>query len=137
MRKRLFILALLIFLSFALNARADIVGRSDEQIRRVAEPIIKDIIEGFKKKDYVLYSKDFAPALKETVSQKSFLETDKQIEAKIGTCTKRKYLGFLNQGKVTMVLWKASFDRTEDDILIRLVLSRRGDKTFVVGLWFQ
>jgi hypothetical protein len=46
-------------------------------------------------------------------------------------------LGFLQKGKTTVVLWKGRFTNSADDVLIKLVLSPRGDQTRVLGLWFQ
>lgn len=46
-------------------------------------------------------------------------------------------MGFLNQKLYTIVLWKGKFSETKNDILIKLVLSKRQDKIMVVGLWFQ
>lgn len=106
-------------------------------MRAIGEPILDGILEGFAEDDYVKYSKDFDDMLKESISEKKFLETDSQIRGSIGNYKSREYLGFLVNGEMTVVLWKARFDKSEDDVLIKLVVSKRGDKYPVTGLWFQ
>lgn len=121
----------------ALPLSADVIGKTDKEVKAVAEPILDNILEGFKTDDYSKYSKDFDATLKESISEGKFLETDRQIENSIGNCQSRAYLGFLTKGKMTVVLWKARFNKSEDDVLIKLVASKRGDKYLVTGLWFQ
>jgi len=60
-----------------------------------------------------------------------------QLLKKLGKYKSKEYLGFLNQERYTIVLWKGKFAESNNDILIKLVLSKRQDKTVVVGLWFQ
>lgn len=60
-----------------------------------------------------------------------------ELLKKVGKYQDKQYLGFLNQQRYTIVLWKGKFAESKDDILIKLVLSKRQDRTVVVGLWFQ
>lgn len=113
------------------------IGKTDEEVRAIAEPILDSILEGFKTDDYGKYSKDFDNMLKESISEKKFLDTDRQIQGSIGNYQSREYLGFLVKGQRTLVLWKGRFDRSEDDVLIKLVVSKRNNKYLVTGLWFQ
>jgi hypothetical protein len=59
------------------------------------------------------------------------------IMKKLGKYQSRTYLGFLQKGNFTVVLWRGRFSASDDDVLIKLVLSKRGDKVLVTGLWFQ
>ncbi len=118
-------------------ASADVIGTTDEQVKAIAEPVLNGILEGFKTDDYALYSKDFDGTLKDAIPEGEFVRVDGQIEDMFGNCESKKYLGFLRKGKMTAVLWKAKFAKTEDDVLIKLLMSKRGDKYVVTGLWFQ
>jgi len=75
--------------------------------------------------------------MKEYESKEAFLKSNKQIELLMGSYESRKYLGFLKKSDMTIVLWKGTFDNTQDDVLIKLVISKRKDKYLVTGLWFQ
>ena len=116
---------------------ADIIGTTDKEVQAATGPVLDNILEGFRMNDYAMYSKDFAATLKESVSQKRFLEIDHHFEETIGECAEKKYLGFITKGEMTVALWKARFTKSEDDVLIRLVLSKRDDEYFVTSLWFQ
>ena len=119
------------------SASADVIGETDKEVKRIANPILDSILEGFGTNNYQKYSRNFDDTLKEAISEKKFLETAQQIKAKIGNYQSREYLGFLKKGRMTLVLWKASFDKSEDNVLIKLVISKRKSKYLVTGLWFQ
>ena len=129
------IVSVLCFIAFPLSA--EVIGTTDLEVQAIAEPILNNILEGLKLNDYAKYSEDFDEILKESISEKKFIETGRQIEDSIGNCGLREYLGFFTKGKMTVILWKARFDKSEDDVLIKLVVSKREDKYLVTGLWFQ
>jgi hypothetical protein len=121
----------------SVSAFAGTVWKTDKEVRAISEPILDNIFEGFKTSDYARYSKDFDDTLKEAISQRKFFEVSGQIKNSIGNYQSREYLGFLVKGKMTVILCKGRFDKSEDDVLIRLVVSKRGNKNLVTGLWFQ
>lgn len=121
----------------ALPAAADFIGQDNREVQAVADPILDGVLKGFTEEDYDLYSQYFDDTLKDVISKKKFLQTRSSILKSIGTYESRSYLGYLQKGKTTVVLWKGKFSHSADDVLIKLVLSRRGDQTKVLGLWFQ
>jgi hypothetical protein len=116
---------------------ADFVGQDDRQVQAVADPILDTVLKGFAAGDYGLYSQYFDDTLKDVITKKKFLQVRNQILKSIGVYESRRYLGYLQKGKTTVILWKGTFAASADDVLIKLVLSRRGDETKVLGLWFQ
>jgi hypothetical protein len=132
----LLLIGILIF-GTAIPTAADFVSQDNREVQTVADPILDTILKGFDEGDYDLYSQHFDATLKDVISKKKFLQTRKDILKSVGAYQSRNYLGYLEKGKTTMVLWKGKFANTPDDILIKLVLSRREDQTQVLGLWFQ
>jgi hypothetical protein len=124
-------------LVWALPVSAEVVGNSDVQVQAVADPILDNLLAGFNEGDYPKYSKDFDTLLKESLPETKFKQVRSDILKKIGKYQSRQYLGFLNQEKFTVALWKGRFSATPSDVLIKLVTSKRSDKVAVVGLWFQ
>lgn len=118
-------------------AAGDVVGQNDQEVQAAAEPLLDNILAGFRESNYQLYARDFDNTLKELITKEKFSQTRKQILDKIGNYKSRIYLGFLTRGKTTQVLWKGRFDRTGEDVLIKLTLSRRGERNLVLGLYFQ
>lgn len=129
------VVAGLLMVSSALFS--EIIGTTDKQVRSIADPLLDNILEGFEKNDYPLYSRDFDDTLLDMVTDAKFQETDSWLENNLGKYQSRQYLGFLQKGKMTVILWKGRFDKSSDDILIRLVVSKRRGKDLVTGLWFQ
>ena len=121
----------------ALPAAAEVIGDRDAQVQAVADPSLDTVLKGFDSGNYGLYSQNFDDTLKDVISEKKFSQVRSSILKTIGKYESRTYLGFLQKGKTTLVLWKGRFSRSADDVLIKLVLSRRGDKVQVLGLWFQ
>ncbi len=132
---RLALILLICFLPVA--AAGEVVGKNDQEVQAAAEPLLDNILAGFRESNYQLYARDFDDTLKELITKEKFSQTRKQILYKIGNYKSRIFLGFLTKGKTTLVLWKGKFDRTGEDILIKLALSRRGERNLVLGLYFQ
>ena len=128
---------LLVFLLASLPLSADVIGKTDTEVSKVAEPILDNILEAFRTGDYEQYCRDFDNTLKESVSEKKFRQVREWLQNTLGKYQYKKYLGFSKKGRMSVVLWKAKFDKSEDDVLIKLVVSKRGDKYLVTGLWFQ
>ena len=137
MRNMIGVFLVLCFLAFPLMVHAESLGVSDEQFQPVGEALLDNILAGFAENNYQKYARDFDDFLRETIPEKNFLQTAKQIKDTMGVCTSKTYLGFLNKGDMTVGLWKGTFNGTPDDMLIKLVLSQRGDAVVVTGLWFQ
>jgi hypothetical protein len=135
MRKVVWSFLFLFLITF--NAAAEPIGTTDEEVKDVAQPVIENIMEGFQNNDYLTYSKDFDDTLKESITEEQFYQTDQWHETNLGALQSLEYLGFLQQGQMTSVLWKAKFELTKNDVLVKLVMSRREYKDVVVGLWFQ
>jgi hypothetical protein len=137
MKWLIYLLSAILLGAVAQPALANVVGQDNAQVQTVAAPILESLLQGFDTGNYELYSKFFDDTLKEMVSKQKFLQTRDKIFKSIGKYESRSYLGFLRHGKATVVLWKAKFSKSPDDVLIKLVLSRRGDRVKVLGLWFQ
>jgi hypothetical protein len=118
-------------------AAADFVGQDNREVQAVADPILDTVLKGFMEGNYGTYSQYFDDTLKDVITKKKFSQVRNQILKSIGAYESRSYLGYLQKGKTTVVLWKGRFAASADDVLIKLVLSRRGDQTKVLGLWFQ
>ena len=118
-------------------ARRTEKAREDVVIQRIADPILDNILNGFKKDDYTLYSQDFDPDLKLLGARSKFYEISRQMKSELGNYVSRIYMGSLKKKKMTIVLWKGVFEKSSNDILIKLVLEKKGKQHFVSGLWLQ
>jgi hypothetical protein len=136
-RKISYVVAVLLTLTLSIPAAAEFIGDNEQEVQAAADPIVDNLLKGYNDGNYGVYSKSFDATLRETFSEKRFGEVRGKLLKSLGKYTGRTYLGFLRKGRTTLVLWKARFDQTADDVLIKLVVSRRGAQDQVVGLWFQ
>jgi hypothetical protein len=118
-------------------AAAAVIAQNDKDVQAIAEPILDTVLTGLNNGNYSLYSRYFDGTLKDAVTKKKFSQVRANIMKKLGKYQSRTYLGFLQKGNFTVVLWRGRFSASDDDVLIKLVLSKRGDKVLVTGLWFQ
>ncbi|MFH1460001.1 MAG: hypothetical protein ABIG64_06480 [Candidatus Omnitrophota bacterium] len=111
--------------------------KSTLRIKKIAEPMIDNILKGFALDDYLIYSRDLAENLKVTGARTKFFQVGRNIHNNLGNYVDREFMGILNKQGMTMILWKANFDQTENDVLIKLVISRENKRYVVSGLWLQ
>lgn len=136
---KFYVLCCLFFLICGLSnpACAAVIGKTDEEVEIIADALLDNVMIGFGDEDYVKYSKDFDQTLKETITSEHFKEIRKDVIERIGNYLYREYLGFLNREAVTIVLWKGVFDKTQDEVLIKMVVSERDGRYLITGLWYQ
>ena len=132
-----FIAAIMMGALFITPAIAEPIGQDDSVVQGIATPILNNLLDGIKSNDYAKYSRDFDDTTRESITEEAFTKAVAELKTEIGNYLEKKFMGYLNKGEMTVVVWKAKFDQTKDDIFIRLVLSKRGDKYFVTGLWFE
>ncbi len=108
-----------------------------KKIKAIADPILDNVLDGFKFDDYRRYSRDFDPALKVVGARTQFYNVSRYMQRALGNYIARDYLGTLRKGDMIIVLWKGTFDKTSDNVLIKLVLSEKKNRYHVAGLWLQ
>jgi hypothetical protein len=131
----------LVFLAIVLltqsPAVAAVIAQSDKEVQAIADPILDTLLSGFNDNNYSTYSQYFDDTLKDAIPEKKFQQVRSDILQKMGKYQSRTYLGYQTKGNFTVVLWKGRFSKSTDDVLIKLAVSKRGDKVEVSGLWFQ
>ena len=137
MRWKIFAVVTLCLVGISGLTFAGSIGSTDREVRAIADPLLDNILDAMKKKNYDQYSRGFDDTMREAVTEAVFLKSIRQLQSHFGTYQSRTYLGFLKKGEMTAVLWKAVFDETPDDVLIRLVVSKRAGRYVITNLWFQ
>lgn len=127
----------LFFYAVASVCFADPIGGDEANIQAIAAPIMENIIEGIKSNDYNKYIRDFDSATRSAMPEAKFIEVNERLSGSIGEFKQKEYIGFLDKQNMTVVMWKTKFTKTDDDILIKLVINKSGDVYYVSGLWFE
>jgi hypothetical protein len=134
MRKFFFSLFFFFIITFIVS---DPILQDNNQIEKLATPILENILLGIEKQDYKMYSKDFDESMKKASPESKFKDDREQIISRVGLINEKTYLGFLNKEYYTLILWKGKSDKSDDDLLIQLACSKQNDKIFIIGLWFK
>ncbi|MEQ8190171.1 MAG: hypothetical protein ABRQ39_19550 [Candidatus Eremiobacterota bacterium] len=109
---------------------------SEKDIKATAEKYLDNLLAGIKENNYEKYSRDFNGDLKKSLT-KDYLTTVKtNMEQNFGNYKSRQYLGLLRKGQRILVLWKAAFDGTKNDVLIQLFLTKKDNKYQITGVLF-
>ncbi|MFH1458837.1 MAG: hypothetical protein ABIG64_00485 [Candidatus Omnitrophota bacterium] len=137
MKYKIILASLFIGLIIPIGSFAATIGLNNTEVQIIADPILEGILTGLSSEDYYKYSRAFDETLKESITKDRFKQIKLEVSREIGSYLYREYLGFINKEEMTIVFWKAGFDKSPDDVLIRLVISNREGKNFVTGLWFE
>ncbi|MGA9756450.1 MAG: hypothetical protein WBV23_15040 [Desulfobaccales bacterium] len=124
-------------LGAAWPAAADSVGQDNREVQAVADHILDTVLKGLNEGECEVYCQYFDDRMKKVTSPNNFSHVRGDMLKSIGGYESRSYLGYLEKGKTTVVLWKGRFAKSADDVLIKLVLSRQGGQIKVSGLLFQ
>ena len=110
---------------------------AEKDIKATAEKYLDNILAGINENNYGKYSRDFHEDLKKSLT-KEYLKTVKDnMEQNFGKYKSRQYLGLLRRKEERiLILWKAVFDGTKNDVLIQLFLTKKDNKYQVIGILF-
>jgi len=122
---------------FVSNVQAARRHNTNQEMKKIADPIMDNILNGVKLEDYMAYSKDFDQALKVVGSRTKFFQVARYLKKTMGNYMYREYMGSLNKENLVVVLWKATFDKSQEDVLMKLFLSKQKNKYIVTGLRLQ
>ena len=131
-----FVLVGIILLNVGCSYAAPL-NKTNEEIEELAGALLNNVLEGLKAGDYEKYSRNFDRALKEAITEAEFENVKDTISRQVGNYLYREYLGFLEKEGMTVVLFKGVFDKSRNDVLIKLAISEREEGCFVTGVWFQ
>ncbi len=131
------LILIVIVFSFIAPAFAIQRAKTTQEIRTVADPLLDNILNGFKFDKYTTYSRDFDSELKVVGARTKFFKVNRHIKTSLGNYLDREYMGSLLKGDMIFVLWKAKYDNTKNDVLIKLVIKKHGWNYLVTGLWLE
>jgi hypothetical protein len=96
--------------------------------------MIDSICRGISTGNYPLYSRDFTEKHKEHFDIKMFNDAHNAVNEKLGDYKGIKYIGFWKKRDTDILLWKARFSGTEDDILVKMYVTKIDGTYKIVGL---
>jgi len=110
---------------------------SDEEILKIANPILDTIIHGTNSKDYDLFTTHISESMKTDVNRKVIEEQWANDKLPSNLCLERKLLSVLRKKDCVLILWKARSNDIEDDLLHMLYLQSQDGDVKVIGTWIK
>jgi len=128
-------IGIVLFLTIAIY-NISFAQDSEKDIKATAEKYLDNILTGIKENNYDKFSRDFDGDLRKSLTKQYLVTVRANMDQNLGKYISRQYLGQLKKGARILILWKASFDGTKNDVLIQLFLTKKDSKYQVTGVLF-
>ena len=103
----------------------------DNDILKVANPMMDDIIRGLARRDYALHSCHFSVNLKSLGGPEAFLEACDQYEADWGSPGQRELVAIFRKQKSFTLVWDQQFSNLEGQVMAAMTVAVKGGRYFV------
>ena len=117
----------------------NLVKQTDDQIMKIANPIMDSQLEASMKRDFKRVIENFTDTVKKEFTEEMFLKQCEERELKFGDFTNRKLMGITKQKNLVTIYWNQHLSKTDDEFLAVLALSQKGSRYIIersyVDLW--
>jgi len=103
-------------------------------VEEAGNKMIDSVVSGVRTKNYFLYSRDFTDKNKKYFNKKTFDKAEAAVKEELGNYKSRKFVGFWVKGAYDILLWKARFSKTKDDVLIQMYVKKVDDTYKIAAL---
>ena len=93
-----------------------------EQLRSVAEPVWKNIIDSARRQDYAGFSRGFSSELLSKLSEEHFLESVKDFPLLITIESDFEFIDSIHRENATTIMWRLTSSQFEGEFLGLLTL---------------
>jgi hypothetical protein len=145
-----FIVAFSAFFLFSACSSTKVEDKEKEKPKKVITPpteglekcksysdagklMIESVIKGLSTDNYDLYSRDFTEQNKKYFNKKVFTQAAEAVKKELGDFESKIYIGFWIKGKYTIILWKARFTKTKDDILLEMYVDKTDEGSYQIA----
>ncbi|MCP4179946.1 MAG: hypothetical protein GY756_19470 [bacterium] len=94
--------------------------------------MLPSLVKGLETNNYSLFTRDFTPKAKEFFDKDAFKQADKALKDKLGEFKNKEFFGEYTKGEFHILLWKAQYSKTSDDILFQMYV-KKIDNTYKVA----
>jgi len=110
---------------------------TDADIVDIATPIFNSIIDAHQIGDYEKLAAHLSEAMKQGLTRQKFDEAINQHLNQLGSVKETAYLGSLRKKESIQTLWKAKYEKDDQELLWQLFLAKSGNEVKLVGLLFS
>jgi len=111
------------------------IGRNENEVKKNADPIIKQVIDAYNTNNYAKIAIIFGEIMFNEFPQKKFEKLREDIFPLYGKIKSARYMGFITQLDDSIIVYKSEAEKSE--LLIKLALSYENERVVIVGIWFE
>ena len=113
------------------------LNNEDGDIVDIATPIFDDIMDAHQAGDYEKLEVYLSEAMRQGLNLQEFASAVKCLPSKFGGVKEKAYLGSLRKKESTQTLWKARYEKDNQELLWQLFLARSDNDVRLVGLLYS
>ena len=103
----------------------------DAEARRIAEPMMDDVMLGIARRDYTLHSRHFSVALKSALTLAAFADDIERAGAARGAPGEREFVRLFRKPRSFTLIWHQRFADDDGETLAMMTVALKGGRHFV------
>jgi hypothetical protein len=108
-----------------------LANQSDEDILKIANPIMNNLMEGSTEIDHVKHTRDFTDRTKRIVTKDYLEKVCKRYQAEWGYFSKREFVAIFRRPSSVAIVWKQWCTKQDGEFVAELVLVEQGSRYLV------
>lgn len=113
----------------------DLIDKTDEEIRRMATPIMDNLMEGSTEINWEKHTRDHTERSKKITTREELEKQCKDYQSKIGYFSGREFLGVTRHRDYVNVIWKQKMSKSRNEYTAILSLVQEGNRYLVDRCW--
>jgi len=109
----------------------DLAQKSDEEILKVANPIMDNLMDASTAVDYERHVRDFTDRAKSVLSKERLQEICKKYQSEKGFFGRREFAAIFRRPDSIVVIWKQSFTTAPGEFVAELLLVEKNGRYLV------
>src|SRR5207245_5191319 len=109
----------------------ELANKSDDEILKIANPIMDNLMEGSKEIDHEKHTRDFTDRMKGIVTKDYLKKVCERYQAEWGHFAKREFVAVFRRPSSVAITWKQWSTKQEGEFVAELVLVERDSRYLV------
>ena len=110
---------------------------TEDKIKAIASQQMSSMLKALESRNYADFSKNFSEQMIKAETTEKFNQLSEKFDKSLGKLLSIDYIGFYLQEPNTVTLFKARYEKSKDDVFIRLVIEFKEESHVVTGLWLN
>jgi hypothetical protein len=108
-----------------------LANQSDEDILKITNPIMDNLMEGSTEIDHVKHTRDFTDRMKRIVTKEHLEKVCRRYQAEWGYFSTREFVAVFRRPSSVAIVWKRWCTKQDGEFVAELVLIEQGSRYLV------